>query len=319
MDRSSVRINPARAAALVELPSAFHPLLAEKLAREKARREWTSKETLTDGSWGPFATAIGRRELRVQDAILKVAEARGHAIRHGQEGLFNFWLIIDGQRVDWEFRERYQYRKTPITAAERKLYPPDKNWKSVAEPSGNLVLTIKVNGIAKQDVQERHNRLFEKRIDEILAKFESKAVQTNAQRNSWAERQRARCEREARIERQRLLEEREEDRWCGLQQAAARWKEAELLREFVGRVERRLGRLSNRPTRTDLWLAWARDRIKLLDPFMADDAGLYAALIAKPMRKELSEYEMEFGEPDPFEAKTGERDSGNAPPAALHG
>lgn len=319
MDRSSVRINPARAAALVELPASFHPLLAEKLAREKARREWTNKETLADGAWGLFATPIGRRELRLQDAIFKAAEARGHVIRHGKESFSDVWVLIAGQRVEWEFRERYRYRRLPIPASELKFHPPEKQWKSIAEPSGHLVLTIKVNGVPKQELQERHNRLFESRVEEILDKLESKAAQTDAQRNARAERERASREREAREERRRILEEREETRWSDLRGVAATWKEAELLREFVRRVEARLGRLSNRPTRTELWLSWARDRIERLDPFATDDAGLYAALVAKPIRKELSEYELEFGEPDPYEAEAEQAVSGNARPAALRG
>lgn len=283
MKRSAVRIDPARAAALIELPDAFHPLLAEKLACEKLRREQEEREPLPENGWGPFLTAIGRRDLRVQDAILKAADARGHVICHRESALSAIWLVIDGERVNWEFRERYFYRPTrPEEAA------PEKNWqgrrcRNVAEPTGYLILSIKAALSAKQDLHERHGHLFENRIDEILDKFEAKAAQAVAQRKQWEASDRARREREARALRQQTLEEREDDRWSELCEMAAAWRDADNLRAFVDLVAARMDELDTRPARADLWLDWARRRIDALDPSRRDAWSVYEAIVQNPL------------------------------------
>ena len=285
MKRSAVRIDPARAAALIALPDAFHPLLAEKLAREKARLEQEKVEPLPENGWGPFLTAIGRRDLRVRDAILKAADARGHVICHRENALSAIWLVIDGERIDWEFRERYFYRVPRPGEAM-----PKKNWqgrrrRNIAEPSGYLILSIKAPLSPRQDVHERHGRLFESRIDEILQKFEAKAAHAVAQRREWEESERARCEHEARELRQQTLEEREDERWSELCRTATAWKDADNLRAFVDLVAARMDELDTRPARADLWLDWARRRIDALDPSRRDAQAVYEAIVRNPLLK----------------------------------
>lgn len=283
MRRSAVRINPARAAALIELPDAFHPLLAAKLAREKARREMEELGPLPENGWGPFLTAIGRRELRVQDAILKAAEARGLAICHRENAFSGIWLVIDGERVDWELRERYYYRPPRPGEAVPEGHTQGRKRTNVAEPTGNLVLSIKAALSPKQDIHERHGHPFEIRIDEILRKFEAKAAHAVAQRSEWERSERARCEREARASRLQTLEEREDERWSELCRMAAAWRDADNLRAFVDLVAARMDDLERRPVRADLWLDWARRRIDALDPTRRDARIMYETIVLNPL------------------------------------
>ncbi len=283
INRSAVCIDAARAAAMIALPAAFHPLLAEKLVREKMRRQLEESQQLPDNDWGPFRTALGRRELRLQDAILKAADARGHAICHRENALSALWLVIDGERVAWEFRERYYYRPPRSTEVVPKDDTPGKRRKAIAEPTCNLILSIKAALSSKQDVHERHGHLFESRIDEILQKFEAKAAHAIAQRNQWEQSERARYERQARALRQQTLEEREEKRWSGLCQMAAAWRDADNLRAFVDLIAARMDELETRPSRADLWLAWARRRINALDPSRGDARTVYEAIVRNPL------------------------------------
>jgi hypothetical protein len=301
MRRSAVRIDPARAAAIIELPASFHPLLVEKLAHEKMRLEWKNQKALPDNAWGPFQTAIGRRELRIQDAILKEADLRGHVIRHNQGSLSDIWLVVDGERVDWEFRERYQYRPVLTAEPKQKFASPEQRQKHIAEPTGCLVLSIKANYSAKQDVHEKRGRLFERRIAEILQRLEDKASHAIAQRDRGAREERESQARDARKRRTQILEDREYDRWSELREMAAGWKEVERLREFVGAVTRQMGDLPDVPLRANLWLEWARSRIDALDPFRDGPSAFYDAVIRNPRRRKMSGYEMEFGEEYPDE------------------
>ena len=290
VNRSAVRIDTARAAALIALPRAFHPLLAEKLAHEKRRRELEASELLPENDWGPFHTAIGRRELRVQDAILKAADARGYAICHRNNALFGLWLLIDGERVDWEFRERYYYRPPRPAEIEPDDHPWSRKQNNVAEPSGYLVLSIKAALSPKQDVHERYGHLFESRIDEILQKCEMKAAHAVAQRRQWEQRERARCERQARARCQQTLEEREDERWSELCRMAAAWRDADNLRAFVDLVAARMDELNQRPVRADLWLAWARRRIDALDPSRREARTVYEAIVQNPLLRRNGDF-----------------------------
>jgi hypothetical protein len=281
MKRSAVCIDPARAAALVELPAAFHPLLVEKLAREKTRREREEQRALPENEWGPFRTTLGRRELRVQDAILKAADARGHTICHHENSLFGIWLVINGEHVDWELRERYHYY--PPRSAELERDPQGRKQKNVAELSGYLILSIKAAYSTEQEVRERHRRLFENRIEEILQKFEAKAAHAAAKKNWWEERDRQRGEREARELRMQTLEERKDERWSGLCRMTAAWKEADDLRAFVGLVAARMKELEKRPVCAELWLEWAHRRIDALDPSRRDAWTVYEAVVRNPL------------------------------------
>lgn len=291
--RSAVHIDPARAASLIELPTAFHALLAAKLALEKLRRERDGLKKLPENDWGPFRTVVGRRELRILDAILKAADARGHAICHNENALFEIWLVIGRERVDWHFREHYYYR--PLRPTELKHDPFESRPKNVAEPSGYLILSIKADYSTKQVVREKPGMLFETRIEGILQKFEAKAAHAAEQRNLWEERERARWERQTRRLRMRTLERREEERWSDLCRMAADWKEANDLRAFVDLVAARMNELEKRPARADLWLAWARWRIDGLDPSRLDAPTVYETFVRNPLLREkesLSEIEM---------------------------
>lgn len=290
VNRSAVRIDAARAAALIALPPAFHPLLAEKLAHEKRRRELDESQLLPENDWGPFRTAIGRRELRVQDALLKAADARGHVLCHRPNALSGLWLLIDGERVDWEFRERYYYGPPRTAQTGPDGHPPGRKQNNVAEPSGYLVLSIKAALSPKQDMHERYGHLFESRIDEILQKFEMKAAHAVAQRRQWAQRERARCECQARARRQQTLEERENERWSELCRMAAAWRDADNLRAFVNLVAARMDELNQRPVRADLWLAWARRRIDALDPSRREARTVYEAIVQNPLLRQNRDF-----------------------------
>jgi hypothetical protein len=279
--RSAVHIDPARAASLIELPTAFHPLLVAKLAHEQLRREQEEQKKLHENDWGPFRTAIGRRKLRLLDAILKAADARGHAICHNENALFGIWLVIDRERVDWGFRERYYYR--PLRPTEPKRDPFQSGQKNVAEPSGYLVLSIKADYSTTQEVREKPGKLFETRIEEILQKFEAKAAHAAEKKKQWEESERARWERQKRRLRVRTLERREEERWSELCRMAADWKEANDMRAFVDLVAARMNELEKRPARADLWLKWAGWRIDTLDPSRRDAQAIYDDIVRNPL------------------------------------
>jgi hypothetical protein len=280
MKRSAVRIDVERAAALIELPAEFHPLLAQALARTQARRDRGVQAGNPECLWNPLLSAIGRRELRIRDAVLRAAEARGYAICKGDDELLETWFVIGGERVDWDFRERYQYR--PLRPAERERDPLERTQKNIAEPSGYLVLSIKADYSNKQEVHEKRGKLLETRIEEILQKIEAKAAHAAEQKNFWAERDRVRREREAQRRRTHILENREDERWRELCDMAAAWKQADELRAFVALVSARMDELEKRPVRANLWLDWARRSIDSLDPSCRDAQAVYDHFVRNP-------------------------------------
>lgn len=266
------------------LPHDPHPIVAALLAE------------LT-GELSPFE----KRRLCVRNALMNAAEARGHAIVHPDEDSWRVWFVIHGERVDWWTRERYSTRSMPLTKRELKSAPAGKPYKQELHPTGFLVLTIKADYSSEKVIYEKPQRPFEDRIEELLDQFEALAAHAIEQKNYWADWERRRLKKLAQRRQKERLRAIEEQRWAKLRRMAADWEETERLRKFVGAVGRRLAKLKDRPARADLWIEWARRRIDALDPFRSDPRFIYETAVQKPRRRVLSDYEREFGEPDPDE------------------
>ncbi len=236
--------------------------------------------------------ALHRRRWRIQDALLKTAEKRGHKVGHPKDGVWPVWLWIGGERVDWSIYERDRLRKIPLTKAELKspFNTPGRTWKQIAEPSGLFTITISAEYNGKRRLDEQPRRLFERRIDAIVDKLEAAAARTVEGKKWQADFER----RQRRRAYRRKIAGIEADRWERLRELSAAWNEAERLRAFVSTVEQRMKDLTPRPPRVDAWLGWARWRIDDLDPLAEDTEAVFAKVIQRP--RPMSEYEREFGE-----------------------
>ncbi|MEI9994649.1 MAG: hypothetical protein WDM91_08650 [Rhizomicrobium sp.] len=221
---------------LIELPAELHPLVAawmewERRAEEEARKEnrktWPKNED----------TYIGRRRIRIRDALFKAAEAKGHGLEHPEGQPFPVSFQIKGRLVEW----------------------------SLEEQPGHTFRLIATIGQRKSRISEKPHKSFDRRADVLLDRLEKFVDATIADEIRCAEIDRQ-IEAEIRAEeRPRRLKAMESARWDCLGELAKDWQKARLLRSFIDEVERSLGP-NARAGRATAWLEWARARVHRLDP-----------------------------------------------------
>jgi hypothetical protein len=236
----------------------------------------------------------------VQNALLRGAEARGYTVGCPGNDVSYFWTKIGGERVDWRLRERCFIRNEPLTKKELKRQRDGKTTQGFWHLSGYLVLTVSASYSGNKHIYEKHKCLFDRRIEEFLALFEALAAHAAEQKQQSEDWERRRVEKLERWEAKQLRAAREEAWWGRLRCMAAEWSEAGQLKAFVKAIEKRFEKLDQRPEKADIWLDWAKRRIASLDPSRNDPRAVFMTGGQMPQRpRPRSDYEREFGEPDP--------------------
>jgi hypothetical protein len=222
----------------IELPAEPHPLVAAWMEEERQ----SEKATLNEGrTIRPKRedSYMGRRKLRISSALFKTAEAKGYGLEYPDGRVAPVSLSVRGQSIKW----------------------------SLEEQTG--LLTFKLFATCgrhmKTRMSERMDKPFERRIEEVLRRFEKLADATIAYDRRSAEIERETEEEISAIERPRRLKVMEKARWERLRQQAEDWHEAESLHAFIDAIEQALGK-KPRSGREIAWLDWARKRAERLDP-----------------------------------------------------
>jgi hypothetical protein len=136
--------------------------------------------------------------------------------------------------------------------------------ETIYMPTGTFKLIATIER-RKTQISERAHKPFERRIEELLRRFEKFVDATIADEIGSAE---IHLQVQAEIraeERPRRLKAMERARWEHLGELAKNWHRARSLRSFIDTVERSLGRGPQRG-RAMAWLEWARARVDRLDP-----------------------------------------------------
>jgi hypothetical protein len=250
----------------IKLPAEPHALVgawmerereAEQVARKESRETWPKCED----------TYMGRRMLRIYDALLKAAEVKGYGLEHPDGQPLPVSLRIKGRLVKWSLEEQCNARHIPLSKTELKkrdninrgittevLYVPTGTFKLIATTGG-----------MKTQISERVHKPFERRIDEVLGRFAKLVDAVIADDIRSAELEREGEEEIKAIERPRRLKVMEKARWDRLREQTRNWHEAKSLRSFIAAVERSLGE-DEQTGRMMAWFDWARKRANRLDP-----------------------------------------------------
>jgi hypothetical protein len=253
----------------IELPAEPHPLVAawmeqERQSEEAARNE--GRNTLPKRE----DTYMGRRKLCISSALFKTAEAKGYGLEYPGGRLAPVSLSIRGQSIKWSLEEQTGLR------------------------TFTLVATCGYH--MKTRMSERMHKPFERRIEEVLRRFEELADATIAYEIRSAEIAKQFEAEDRAKERPRRLKAMEEARWDRLREQAENWHEADSLHAFIDAVEHALGE-TPRSGRETAWLEWARTRSRRLDPLSKGAAS--ARTIARwRYDPDPSEYELSIWELD---------------------
>ncbi len=257
----------------IELPTQLHPLVAawierDRVAEEEARAQnrtiWPKRED----------TYMGRRKLRINDALFKAAEAKGYVLECPAGEAQPVSLIIKGRHARWSLEK------------QSGAYVP-RTFK--------LIVSVE-STTKKTQMTERLDWPFERRIDQALRRIEKLVDDTIAYEIRSAEIERESAEEVRAIERPRRLKAMENARWECLREQATEWQEAKLLRAFINAVEHKLGD-APRSGRDTSWLEWARNSADWLDP-LSKGAASARRITRWRYDPDRSEYELSVWELD---------------------
>jgi hypothetical protein len=257
----------------IELPAEPHPLVAAWMEKERQTEESARKEG-RETSPKREDTYMGRRKLRISDALFKEAEAKGYGLERPDGYLAPVSLNIKGQCVEWSLEQQFSSRHVPLSKKEQKK--PDNIARGITTevvyvPTGTFKLVAKIGFSRKTQMSERLDKPFEGRIEEVVGRFE-KLADAAIEHEIRLEEFRREMEEETKAkERPRRLKVMEKARWKRLRKLTGNWHEAESLHAFIDAVERALGD-TPRSGREIAWLEWARNRAERLDPLSSGAA-----------------------------------------------
>ena len=193
------------------------------------------------------------RALLFMDTFIKLLRARGHDIVTEYRGTY---ILIKDERVKIQLREK-----------ARTVINPGKNWPSREfHPTG--ILSFKSEGYFDFEWKDGEKKKLEGQLSNILAKLETKIDELH-------EIQRVKRERREEEEREKRLKEEYKKRqemelvsFKKLLNKSVRWKEVQVLREFLNDAEARALSSDQNSEEFKNWLLWARRKADWYDPYM---------------------------------------------------
>lgn len=195
------------------------------------------------------------RALCFMDTLIKCLRKRGHEVFMKENATC---VKIGDQTIKIHLREKHK----------RVVVPSQYTWDSTRnQPSGILIFQYYDETWRRTDVSEGRLQM-ENMVGIIMAKLEIKAKDMKAYRieleKGWAEQAaRRRVEQEAKEKQEKELSD-----FKGLLQDAERWRQLEILRNYINAVEAKAVASNDTSEKLKNWLSWARKKVDWYDPYI---------------------------------------------------
>jgi hypothetical protein len=192
------------------------------------------------------------RALQIIDTIIKGLKARGHDIvnKNGET-----CVVIFEEEIKVSLREQ----------AKRVAVQGKYDTHSELQSTG--ILTFNIDGFYKKEWKDGKHKL-EDQIASILAKLELEGkrlqLETEERHKYWAE-QAKKKEAEEQIQRNK---EKELQMFLSLQKSAKRFREAQMIREYIAAVEENAKSTGEIDEKQMSWIKWAREKADWYDPLV---------------------------------------------------
>lgn len=192
------------------------------------------------------------RALRIMDAFIKAMRQRGHDFL--LEGQF-YKVVVFGEAIGMA-----------LTEMQNRISASDSWRTTILKANGSLVFKFEeyVTTICKDGKEQK----IEQQLSKIMARLELMAERIKKEREE-NERRWARMREEERIRKE--FEERKKLEIKSFQQltrAAGRWKEAQVMREYIDQREREALMANSLDEELTAWLLWARKKVDWYDPLL---------------------------------------------------
>lgn len=259
-----------------------HPVIAGWIAEHSRRRQEAMREPdphrrkyIDPGEY----TSQDRRRHRLLHALFKVLEKSGGRV--GQDERGRLFVELDGERIEFQLREKLKQVRHPLTEDEKRWYT-SREWRVELEPTGRLVFAISTflqNGL-RQEWLETEASPMESLLPEIAATLLEAGPLLADQ-----SRKREEAQRLWQAQRRREAEERERRaldaaRWRRFTELAAAWHAAKNTHAFLEALmllPSEDGEVIAGKSIPD-WLQWASEHLRKADLMNVGAAGVFREL-----------------------------------------
>lgn len=233
---------------------------------KKALRSFSSKGENSGylrgdlGSTGPgnlfinVSPALLDRSLLFMDAFVKAMRQRGHDFTCES----NFYkVVISGEEIEMA-----------LTEAQNRIPTGDRWQSTVLKANGALVFKFEERNISTICKDGKEQKI-EQQLSKLIARLELMAERVKTAREEL-ERWWARMSEEKAVKKQR--EERKQLEIKSFQQLvrdAGRWKESEIVREYINKKERQALDEGGMTDELSAWIEWARKKVDWYDPIVS--------------------------------------------------
>jgi hypothetical protein len=240
-----------------------HPIVARWIADDRTHQKRTASLPYGLTPTSQFASVSAKRRLRLISGLFKALEARGLVPEHDRGCVTDHWVRLDHTRVRFDIRERYRVvRRQPKAAEKAQTWRSDQERIRERVPTGQLALKIQGQTPAclrGAEWVDRHEAKLESRLGEIVAGIIVTAAFVNEVEAERARAEHARWEAQVAARRQAEIDAAELQRKHELMKAAAAWRDAALVRDYIAAVEAALTEQNGEVSRDRLqrWMTWA--------------------------------------------------------------
>lgn len=200
------------------------------------------------------------RALRIMDTFIKAMRQRGHDFV--LEGEY-YKVVISGEAIGMA-----------LTETQNRIATNDSWQSSILKANGNLMFKFEeyyISTICKDGKEQK----IEQQLSKLISRLELMALRVKSEKEE-SQRRRARMEQEEKIRKQ--LEERKRLEVKSFQQlarSAGRWKEAQMIREYIDYKGRDALAENKMSEELAAWIEWARKKADWYDPTVgAEDEWL---------------------------------------------
>lgn len=196
------------------------------------------------------------RSLLIMDTFIKAMRKRGHEFIL-EEGYYK--VVIAGETIDMALKE-----------ARNVVIGTDRWQTRTFKANGTLIFQFE-QGYTTTSCKDGKLQKVEQQLSKLISKLELMGEHLKKEHEEWA-RRRAKMADEERVRKEREQRIKLEIKsFRQLANDASRWKESQLLREYIDQRERDALAENNMSEEMIAWLDWARKKVDWYDPAVGSD------------------------------------------------
>lgn len=194
------------------------------------------------------------RSLRIMDTFIKAMRSRGHDFVY-KDGSYR--AVVSGQAIEMTLKE-----------TQTRVATTGQGQSSFYKATGSLVFRFE-EGYISTSCKDGKEQKIEQQLSKLISRLELMGERLTKEQEEREERWAKMAEKE------RIRKEREQRKklevksFQQLARDASRWKECQMIREYIDQKERNALAENDSSEEIMAWLEWARKKVDWYDPMVA--------------------------------------------------